>query len=532
MPNISYTNPLAVIIKKTTMNQLGFIFRELRKGNIGLFFGAGMSFNSGIPTVPTIERKLLEAINLERYSEQIIKLNYPFELFMEEFSKYIDISSFLDIFKEGEPNHFHQLIWKLYECGLVKKLMTTNFDLLIEKSKSQNILNIIDSERKFRSYNEDSDSINYIKIHGSISNKKTIRTTMSQIFKEELRKSRITILKHFFEDRNTNYIIILGYSCSDFIDISPVIDSITDSNVKILFIEHSKSATIKYKNIKNHKLFKKFDGYWLICNTDIFIKRLYFDIFSSSLKTISHKLNLEQYFDFKLVRKGTPELIISNILFKNSRFEISKLILEDIMSTEKIDESIKADMDVQLLEIYYNLYLQRKISKEILLTTHTNYENAIETYKKSNNNYGIGQSYNHWGHILGALRKYKDALTAYEKAEEYFVKDGNKYRIAQIKNNNGHINLSLFKKTKRNEYFDMAKTYFKDSHKYFNKSGKIFEYSISLYNLGCLWILRPEKKDIALGYFQNSLQLAKDIKDKEGIKLCNREINKIKNNNC
>nr|WP_321485037.1 SIR2 family protein [uncultured Draconibacterium sp.] len=509
------------------MSQLIHILEELKNGNIGLFFGAGMSFNSGIPTVHTIERKILETINLGQYSEQIIKLNYPFELFMEEFSKYIDITKFLDIFKEGQPNHFHQLVWKLYRYDLLRKLMTTNFDLLIEKSELKNKLNIIDRESKFRSFDQNSDSIDFIKIHGSISNKATIRTTMSQIFKEELRNGRKAILKQFFEDINTNYIIILGYSCSDFIDISPVIESITDSKIKILFIEHSRSYTIKYKDIRNHKLFKRFDGYWLTCNTDSFLQKLHSEFFTSTLNTISYNFNIEKYFDFKLIRKGTPELIVSNIFFKNSHFKISKKILEDILSTEDIDDDIRAEMDVQLLEIYYNLYLKRKIIKETLLTTHTNFENAIKYYGETNNNYGLGQSYNHWGHILGALRKYKKALYAYEKASEYFAKDGNKYRLAQIQNNNGHINLSLYKKTKKENYFAKAKSYFTDSYKYFNKSGKIFEYSISLYNLGCLWILKPEKKDIALRYFKSSLQLAKEIKDKEGIKLCNKEINKI-----
>jgi len=510
------------------MDKLEHIFNEIEKGRIGIFFGAGMSFNSGLPTVKTITGNILKSLNLEKYTDQIIKLEYPFELFMEDLSKYIEIDNFLDIFKEGNPNHFHQLVCDLIDNGLVKDIMTTNFDLLIEKTRLKHNLSIIDRERKFKSITEEEDFINYIKIHGNVSNKQTIRTTMSQIFRKELRNSRKSILTHFFKNKELNYIIVLGYSCSDIIDISPIIEAIEESKTKILFVEHTNKKTFNLKDLKNHKLFSNFSGNWLVCDTDIFLERLHLRLFKTKLQTVRFNQNLEKYFRFANVDRGIPELVISNIFFKNSKFEIAKEILEDILSTETIDENTRADIYVPLLEIYNSLYSRKKDKHELLLSKNNYFEESIKIYEKSDNYFGIGQAFNHWGHILGTLRKFQEALQAYDNAEEYFYKAKNKYRIAQIQNNKGHISLELYKKTKDDLYFNNANKYFKDSFNYFSKSGKVFEYSISLFNLGCLYVLKPEKKHIALRHFESSLQFAKNIKDKDGIKLCNYEIKKAK----
>ena len=107
----------------------------ITQGNVGFFFGAGMSINSGLPDAATIIDKIVTSLGFPpEQEEKIKKLKYPFEVFLELLSIYAPLEKMLGIFDKGEPTQFHWLTKKLVEEKLVTQLMTTNFDLLDRKS--------------------------------------------------------------------------------------------------------------------------------------------------------------------------------------------------------------------------------------------------------------------------------------------------------------------------------------------------------------------------------------------------------------
>ncbi|TAL70148.1 MAG: hypothetical protein EPN82_05915 [Bacteroidetes bacterium] len=497
------------------------IIDDIIKGNLGLFFGAGVSINSGIPTTNIILKKILSALNMSIYSKQLIALNYPFESFMEELSLHLDIDNFLNIFLEGQPNHFNFLVKKLIDKGIVKNLMTTNFDLLIEKTPDLNLNNILVDEKSFR--NIDDNTINYIKIHGCASKKNTIRTTMSQIFKKQLREGRSNAINYFFKESNIKNILVLGYSCSDNIDITPIIKNISGSKSQIIFIEHSDKNILKVFNINKHILFNNFQGKWIKCNTDTFLEECYDKIFGVSIPYKISKFDIDKYFDFKNIKVGIPELILGNIFFKNSKFDISKVIYEKALLSNKLEKKEKADIYTQLTEVYYNIYLNDDLKK----VPDYIYNLAIDLYEELKDNYGLGQIFNHIGHIKSGLKLYDEAEKTYNLAESYFKKVNNKYRIAQILINKGHVYLTKYENTKNQVDFEKSKDFFYKSDKYFRNSGYIFEFAILLYNRGCLWAVKPKSKRLALKYLEESKRYSFIIGDQEGVKLCKEKIKEL-----
>ena len=123
----------------------------IRQGNVGFFFGAGMSKHSGIPTARTIIDKIVMSLGFApEQAEKIRELEYPFEVFMELLSIYASpkkMRKMLKIFDLGDPTQFHWLTKKLVGEKFVTQLMTTNFDKLIERT---NINNIIAELKKIR----------------------------------------------------------------------------------------------------------------------------------------------------------------------------------------------------------------------------------------------------------------------------------------------------------------------------------------------------------------------------------------------
>lgn len=509
------------------MNQVNKIVSLCKAGNNGIFFGAGMSFNSGIPTVSTIIWNILASLKQDKYFSEIIKLDYPFESFMEDVAEYIEISPLLNLFKEGNPNHFHAIVKELFEKKYVSSIMTTNFDLLIEKSCISEISNVYKNENDFKRISKSQK--NYIKIHGCVSIKKTIRTTMSKIFKNELQVGRKKAINYFFKESNLNNIVVLGYSCSDVIDINPTISEIKDSKTKIIFVEHDSSSSAQIKSLKKHKTFSQFEGFWIKMNTDLFLEELYKSLFLKNITLIKESVSIDKYFRFPAIKDGISELIVGNIFFRNCEYEKAKDIFEEIL-THKLEDTIRAEINTQILEVYYNLFIVKKLKIDLYKLAFPLFMEANLIYmsmSKIDNN-DVGQLYNHWGHILGALKKYDDALDAYYQALRHFKNSNNHYRIAQIWNNCGHIFTEKYKTTALQSDFIEAKINFKKCINYIKRSGKIREYSIILYNLSELFFYHNSQTKTALNYVTKSKDIADKIGDKTGILFCNRLLKKIK----
>ena len=152
--------------------------------------------------------------------------------FVQTLTDESSVDDILEIFSKGEPNTNHILIAELVKLGLIRTVLTTNFDTLIEKAL-ENIglkkginYNVFSTEKEFENINWSSDLIKIIKIHGCISNKKEMAITLSLVAKRTINQHKNKAISSFFSNAINPNVLVLGYSCSDLFDISPIIESI------------------------------------------------------------------------------------------------------------------------------------------------------------------------------------------------------------------------------------------------------------------------------------------------------------------
>ncbi len=269
------------------------IIESIKEKELAFFCGAGISENSGLPLANELKQSILETLFTsmnEKDSEQdvhnIMQSDLPFEVFMENISENSDISTILDLCKEGEPNTNHIMIAKLAKTGHITTIFTTNFDLLIEKALEKEDLirdrhfKVYYDEEQFSKthfWNEDDKIIRIVKIHGSAEDEKSIRTTLKAVARKTLSDKRMNLVRFMFSSGKHTKILILGYSCSDVFDITPQIKGISTNRKQITFVDHNpiemEARDIKTWNSKNP--FKKFAGIKLLYDTDKLIEKLW-----------------------------------------------------------------------------------------------------------------------------------------------------------------------------------------------------------------------------------------------------------------
>jgi len=292
--------------KKYIVDVLGI--KPDKKDSICIFCGAGISYNSGLPLGGGLIDYILEQLPIDESNiKQIKDSQIPFEKFLETLEKNAPIDLIVDLFAEGLPNTNHNFIAKLVKYGVVKNVITTNFDLLIERALEIEKIEYkkLCTEKDFEDFNFKSSKLPIlIKIHGTVEYKESIRTTLKTIASFKLTESRNKVLDFIFSGGYHSKVIFLGYSCSDVFDICSYISKIGEVKKEqlkeIYYINNSKSNIPKINPIydiekdrfdpKKEKLsiFKNYPGSEILINTDSFVKDLW-----SEQKIIDN--NLKEY---------------------------------------------------------------------------------------------------------------------------------------------------------------------------------------------------------------------------------------------
>ncbi len=193
-----------------------------------LFCGSGVSKDADVPTGWDI---LLETLKLLRHHKENCKLDYShkqMELYYNEhytgmtYSKIIetlypnneDQRTFLNSFFTGKkPGLSHKLIAKWVQNGLVRFIVTTNFDMLLENALSESGINYSSITSGYEALNSEPwPHVKYCriyKIHGSI-DKGFIRNTEKDL---EFLDDQIGV--DFLRIIDTHGVIVLGYSGND-----------------------------------------------------------------------------------------------------------------------------------------------------------------------------------------------------------------------------------------------------------------------------------------------------------------------------
>lgn len=242
------------------------IVDEISNKNVAIFFGAGLSINSGNLSVNIIIDSILESLEYDRthlFDKDIIKVlknrTRQFEDFLSRIYRDIDIETnpkqqkferlFNSLFAVGEPNNNHLTISQLINKGYVTKVYSTNIDTHLEDCYANYCGEVLETFILGSSTNS---SAQYFKLHGCISKNKTILTLLDQVAE----KSHVERIQKLIEDilvyGEHEIILFMGYSFSDVYDIVKVFENISISkksnlSKKIVIIAHDNKCEM-YSN--------------------------------------------------------------------------------------------------------------------------------------------------------------------------------------------------------------------------------------------------------------------------------------------
>ncbi|MBQ6741332.1 MAG: hypothetical protein IJR04_01930 [Bacteroidales bacterium] len=510
----------------------------IEEGNVGFFFGAGTSRNAGVPVVSTIVSKIVSSLALpEYYAKIILELKYPFEAFLEILSRYISIKDSLKVFNLGEPTEFHLLVKFLVEKGLVKQLMTTNFDLLIEKTKIPD-LNVEYKENRFRQLA--ADKVNYIKVHGGVQDVKTIRTLMGTIAKKQIRSKRKYAVDFFFNKAGLKTVFVFGYSCSDRLDLTPYIKSAANSDTRIIFVNHTQSEVIKEIQMNKDNPFFGFKSSCIECNTDSLICYLA-GYFQAPVSCNHTSYSIDEYFDYSSLAMYEKCLFGAGLLFRNGNLEDAASLLRYALQHEG-DHVQRVEIFSLLLEVYHNIQTNESKPMEEILPEGVTFEmvkewkekalNVLETINDDKERLNrIAGLKTHWGHFLLSYRRYDEALQSYQESLELLLQTSNTYRKYQCYNNFAN---TVFVRWKNGESVLEDDEVYQECHKkwrkclrYFRQSEYPFEYEISCDNIAELLLsLRKNQKKRINDYLKTAKDLSEYLNDRTGVENCEEMMKK------
>ncbi|GMT47730.1 MAG: hypothetical protein IEMM0007_1296 [bacterium] len=395
----------------TTINEL---VETILNGDIAFFVGAGISFHSGLPLASELKKRILCQLPVnKKEASQIQSATLPFEAFFETLSRGGSIDSLLKLFRKGMPNPNHFLIAKLTKYGYIRKICTTNFDLLIERAfeseglSKNNEFKVLSLENEF----ENNDSrlgrgITLYKVHGSADNLSSVVVTLRRIAARSYSAARQHVINDLFSEGVHSHVLVLGYSCSDVFDLIPQIEAIIGEKKKVYFVEHCKGES-KLQLYPLGRPFAAYPGATLRIDTDYFIRELWERTLSDSLPNIS--VPVFSWPDF--ISTWKQELRLANAFF------IAGELLRQI-------------------GMYFEAISQLR--------------EAINTTKHNGDVANVCRSYGSLGTCLRALGRYEEALDAYQsgyKLSEKTNSDRNQSRflgdIGSVYRNKGEYSTAL-----------------------------------------------------------------------------------------
>jgi len=475
------------------------IIKLIRNGSskIVFFTGAGISYNppSSLPLANEVKLELIKTIcensllkNFYKQNKNQIEENLK-KILMESIFEIIKIRSQVDvikmveeIFSANKPNCNHRFLARLLSEEKCCYIITTNFDILIEKALE------VKQHPKI------------MHLHGSISDPDSIRVLLHQIgwgLPEEIQERLKEVLKN-------KAVIFVGWSGNDF-DIIPILSS--SEIEKIYWIYHDESSDrvicydddeIKSSSSPIDSLIKQFEGIKYIGSTDVVIREIWQGLWKDSpeypKKTRSEdwKKSIKKY--LKQLGKWDRALIFLEVLERIDRDK--ELPLKLIDSLEKVNPEG---------QILYELSCKKSVCYKII----SKYKEAIEGAKQVLKTFtlrededlswfielknDIASAYNDWGKFLREKGNYEEAIEKHREAIKIFEKNIKKLNE---KLNNGSISgskriLVLLDKAQVHEnlgstYFDLYKTTYKSKKKkknlkeIFNSAEKNYQEAIEI----------------------------------------------------
>lgn len=472
---------------------------EIPNEKLSIFYGAGMSLNAGLPLANHLKGEILYKLcrgNDNKSNEYWDYLKpIPFEKFMEFVFGFSEQElSIMNIFNCGEPGLFHNLLAHLIKLKRIKNIMTLNFDMLLEKACQASEINIqrLYSEEHFGTV--DIKTPCYIKIHGSIETPKTSRIFLSDISKNINIQRRNDMLKYFFCDSSEEYIIVLGYSCSDYFDIIPFLYEIKYSSKKIIFINHTDECCTNVIVEKNKGCFEQFDGYHIQCNTNLLLKE-----WSKKEKyvinnTIKPSFDWHTYLNNLSNLTYSAKLIIASLIQHRTLWQISsKLFKELLLEYESIlPITIKLKIYSALSFNIYNLIISNEKEGQYAEDKYYYINKAIQLLKENPDidKYIYRTIYLKYAKLLTTDSKFNEALEIHNNMLKITLDNDTSekdFKMATYNNSIGELYYHFYKRTKDYSKLMLAKSYYMLAFDFFNnQGGYVLEKGIIYFNIANL----------------------------------------------
>jgi len=488
-----------------------------KSGDYIVFCGAGISFNSGMPLAIDFATYVLDVLSCSReYREKILNSDIPFEVFMETLKEQVNISHLMNIFSKGSPNRNHFLLANLAKLGLVKTVITTNFDSLIENAfEIEGLKDNIDykiyyKDEHFEGINWDSDLIHLIKIHGSAEDTESMAILMEKIASKSLALSRQTIINWIFSTGNHSNVLVLGYSCSDIFDISPQIQNIKNNFKNVIFCDHTKKITLEKAKAEpvNEKKYKnpfgEFDkGIRIFVNTDNLIDYIFNAIGIPPDKYHNLKVDSSVWKDEiitweKEINTNSKDAIkahiIARMLIKSTRYIEAEMEMSRSLSlSQKINDDYFATHAFVNLGICH--YRMKNFRRSIKL--HRKALNLSINLKQKKLE---GYTWGNIGNVLYSANKSKCALSFQDRALDI----AKKYNFFNLLTNTlGNIGIIYI----QSGDLDKAKEFNEQALEVAEDIGDIISISRHNYNLGVVYD-KQGNQNVAVSYYLKALDFS------------------------
>jgi tetratricopeptide (TPR) repeat protein len=251
-----------------------------------IFCGAGISRLSGLPVVAEIVPAILHRLGADAATIATVS-SLPFEAIIDVLAQHASIDDLLAIYKAGMPNVNHTFIANLVALGAVTDICTTNFDSLIEDACDAAGLRhgaeytLLKDVPNLEKADWSPGAARVVKIHGCVSDTAGMAITIRQITTGILSAPKRAAIKHIFANGPHRSVLVLGYSCSDVFDLSPLIMSVASEGKPVFLVEHApqpngglKVEPIQQREEKNP--FREFRvGYRIFVDTNLFVQFLW-----------------------------------------------------------------------------------------------------------------------------------------------------------------------------------------------------------------------------------------------------------------
>jgi len=505
------------------------IVESIRRKELIIFCGAGISCNSGLPIVNQFVPYMLGKLEITKEEEQILmgtslnNMRIPFEVFIQVTQGNSNVEPIYDIYELGAPNTNHFLLAKLMQAGFINTIVTTNFDRLIEKAMETGEdedkgkdYDVFYKEEQFRLIDWNNNRQKLIKTHGSIQDRKNMAITIKQVASKELSEQRNCIISQIFSLGRHKSVLILGYSCSDAFDIGLQIQAIKDKCKKVFYLQHigkdqEPSANQPDKFTAN---FKGFNAIKLDINTNLFTELLWKELIKEEYELLESKTNWQDNID--IWAKNTTDRsrynITGVIFYLISEFKTSIKYFEQELKVT--DRQTKGSVLNNLGNAYNGLGEHRKAIEY--------YEEALKISQETGDEQGKGFAFANLGNAYNCLGEHRKAIKYYKQGLKIFQETGDKQGEGNTLIGLGNAYNGLGEHRKAIEYYEEA---LKISQETGDKQGEentliglgntynsLVEYNKAVeYYEQALKISRK-----AVEFYEQALKISRDMGDEQG----------------